>query len=84
MLFRKRKQPLFDESARNAMLCLAPHLNRALRVTLRMQEMEARASALVEMSDRALTALVVTDAFGRIGEANASARAILTRGQTAF
>ena len=57
MLFRKRKQPLFDESARNAMLCLAPHLNRALRVTLRMQEMEARASALVEMSDRALTAL---------------------------
>ena len=78
MLFRKRKQPLFDESARNAMLCLAPHLNRALRVTLRMQEMEARASALVEMSDRALTALVVTDAFGRIGEANASARAILT------
>ena len=39
--------------------------------------MQARADALVEMSDRALTAIVVTDAFGRIAEANRLARAIL-------
>ena len=77
MLFRKRKQPLFDESGRNAMLCLAHHLNRALRVTLRLREMEAGASALAEMSDRALAAIVVTDAFGRVAEANSLARAIL-------
>src|SRR5277367_3111267 len=41
MLFRERKQPLFDEIGRDAMLCLAHHLNRALRVTLRLREMEA-------------------------------------------
>jgi len=39
--------------------------------------MEARASALAEMSDRALAAIVVTDAFGCISEANSPARAIL-------
>jgi DNA-binding NarL/FixJ family response regulator len=39
--------------------------------------MEMRAAALVEMSDRALTAIVITDAFGRVAEANASAGAIL-------
>ena len=66
------------------MLCLAPHLNRALRVTLRMQEMEAGASALVEISDRALTALVVTDAFGRIGRSECVWLAPFSRRQTAF
>ena len=44
------------------------------RVTLRLREMEARASALVEMTDRALVALVLTDASGRIAEANGFAR----------
>ena len=42
-----------------------------------MQEMEARADALAAMSDRALTAIVATDAFGRIAEANSLARAVL-------
>jgi DNA-binding CsgD family transcriptional regulator len=77
MLFRERKQPLFDESVRDGIRALAPHLNRALRVTLRVKELEARASALAETNDRALAAIVVTDDFGRLSEANIPARAIL-------
>ena len=77
MLFRERKQPLFDERGLDTMRRLAPHLNRALRITLRLGEMEQRALALAEMSDRALAAVVVTDAFGCISEANSPARAIL-------
>lgn len=80
MLFRERKQPLFDESGRDAMRALAPHLNRALRVTLRLKELEARASALSETNDRALAAIVLTDPFGRVAEANSLARAILAEG----
>ena len=74
---RARKDRPFGESELRSLRRLAPHLNRALRVTLRLREMEARASALAEMSDRALTAIVVTDAFGRIAEANRLARVIL-------
>jgi DNA-binding CsgD family transcriptional regulator len=76
-ILRTRKERPFDESELRSLRRLAPHLNRALRVTLRNREMETRAEALVEMSDRALTALVVTDAFGRIAEANRLARGIL-------
>ena len=39
--------------------------------------MEARASALAETGDRALTALVLTDVYGRVAEANRLARVIL-------
>lgn len=74
---RTRKQRPFGDGELGALRALAPHLNRALRVTLRLREMEARASALAEMNDRALVALVLTDAFGRVAESNGSARAIL-------
>jgi hypothetical protein len=76
-LFRERAQPWFDDGELAALRALAPHLNRALRVTLCLREIEARAGALAETSDRALTAIVVTDAFGRVAEANDLARAIL-------
>jgi DNA-binding CsgD family transcriptional regulator len=76
-LMRTRKEGPFDDGEVAALRALAPHFNRAFRVTLRLRELEARASALAEMTDRALVALVLTDAFGRIGEANSSARAIL-------
>jgi DNA-binding CsgD family transcriptional regulator len=76
-ILRTRKERPFGESELRSLRSLAPHLNRALRVTLRNREMETRADALVEMSDRALTALVVTDAFGRVAEANRLARGIL-------
>jgi PAS domain-containing protein len=80
LLFRESKQPLFDESGRDAMRRLAPHLNRALRVTPRLKELEARASALAETNDRALAAIVLTDPFGCVAEANSLARAILAEG----
>ena len=44
---------------------------------LGLREMEARAGALANMGDRALAAIVLTDGFGRIAEANRVARAIL-------
>jgi DNA-binding NarL/FixJ family response regulator len=75
---RTRRQRPFGEAELRGLRALAPHLNRALRVTLRLKEMEAHASALAEMSDRALAAIVLTDAVGRVAEANNLARAILT------
>ena len=74
---RARKERPFGDGEVAALQALAPHFNRALRVALRLEELEARASALAEMTDRALVALVLTDAFGRIAEANGVARAIL-------
>ena len=74
---RTRKEGPFGDGEVAALRALAPHFNRALRVTLRLRELEARASAIAEMNDRALVALVLTDAFGRVAEFNGSARAIL-------
>jgi DNA-binding CsgD family transcriptional regulator len=74
---RTRRQRPFGEEELRALRALAPHLNRALRVTLRLREMEARASALAGMSDRALSAIILTDAFGRVAESNGLARSIL-------
>lgn len=74
---RTRKEGPFGDGEVAALRALAPHFNRALRVTLRLRELEARASAIAEMNDRALVALVLTDAFGRVAESNGSARAIL-------
>jgi DNA-binding CsgD family transcriptional regulator len=77
---RTRRQRPFGEAELRGLRALAPHLNRALRVTLRLREMEARRSALAEMSDRALAAVVLTDAIGRVSEANSLARTILAEG----
>ncbi len=74
---RTHKERPFSESELLSLRRLAPHLNRALRVTLRLLEMEACADASAEMGERALTAIVVTDAFGRVAEANGLARVIL-------
>ncbi len=76
-ILRTRRERPFGESELRSLRRLAPHLNRALRVTLRNREMEQRALALAEMSDRALAAVVLTDAVGRVSEANNLARAIL-------
>ena len=65
---RTRKEGPFGDGEVAALRALAPHFNRALRVTLRLRELEARASAIAEMNDRALVALVLTDAFGRVAE----------------
>jgi hypothetical protein len=74
---RTRNERPFDDGDLAALRALAPHFNRALRVTMRLREMEAQASALAETGDRALTALLLTDAYGRIAQANGLARAIL-------
>ncbi len=74
---RTRKEGPFGDGELAALRALSPHFNRALRVTLRLRELEAQASALAEMTDRALVAVVLTDAFGRIAEVNCVARAIL-------
>jgi DNA-binding CsgD family transcriptional regulator len=42
--------------------------------------MEARALGLAAINDRALVALVLTDAYGHVAEANSLARAILAEG----
>jgi hypothetical protein len=60
----------FGESELRSLRRLAPHLNRALRIALRLREMEA----LAEMSNRALTAIVVTAAFDLVAEANSLGR----------
>ena len=75
--FRGRAERPFDDGHLDALRALAPHFNRALRVTMRLREMEARANALAEASDGALTALLLTDASGRVAEANGLARALL-------
>jgi DNA-binding CsgD family transcriptional regulator len=77
---RTRRQRPFGEEELRGLRGLAPHLNRALRVTLRLREMEARVGALAAMSDRALEAVMLIDAFGRVAEANSLARAILAEG----
>ena len=75
---RTRKERPFGERELLDLRRLAPHLNRALRVSLRLRELETRAESLApEMADRALVALVLTDATGRIAETNGLARAIL-------
>jgi DNA-binding CsgD family transcriptional regulator len=76
-ILRARKERPFGQSEVRSLRHLAPHLNRALRVTLRNREMEARSDALAESVNRVLTAIVLTDGFGRIAEANSLARAIL-------
>jgi DNA-binding CsgD family transcriptional regulator len=74
---RTHKERPFSERELFDLRRLAPHLNRALRVTLRLLEMEACADSSAEMGERALTAIVVTDAFGHVAEANSLARVIL-------
>jgi DNA-binding CsgD family transcriptional regulator len=76
-LLRTRNERTFGEAELRGLRRLAPHLNRAIRVNLRLMEMEARARATADMSDRALVALALTDAKGRVAEVNALARAIL-------
>jgi DNA-binding CsgD family transcriptional regulator len=75
--FRARKEHPFGDDHLDALRALAPHFNRALRVTIRLREMEARANALAEVSDGTLTALLLTDAYGRVDEVNGLGRAIL-------
>jgi DNA-binding CsgD family transcriptional regulator len=75
---RTRNERPFGERELIVLRRLAPHLNRALRVGLRLRDMQACADAsAAEMGDRALVALVLTDATGRIAETNGLARAIL-------
>ncbi len=79
-LMRTQAQGSFAEPELHKLRRLAPHLNRAVRVHLRLREMEAAAWAAAKMSDRALVALLLTDAFGLIAETNKLARAILAEG----
>ena len=81
---RARKERPFGERELADLRRLAPHLNRALRVTLKLRDMEARADAVAGMGDRALVALVLTDAAGRIAETNGRARDILAEGDGLF
>ena len=74
---RTRDEPPFGESELFTLSRLAPHLNRALRVSLLLRELEARADACARMGDHALVALVLTDPAGRIAETNGAAREIL-------
>ena len=73
---RTRRQPPYgDGRTRRLAHASAASQPRATQVTPRLKEMEARASALAEMSDRALVALVLTDACGRVAGVEPARRA---------
>ena len=76
-VMRRRSQGLFTDAEVRRLHRLAPHLNRAIRVTLRLKEMEARADAAGEIIDRMNVAIVLTDAAGRVAELNRAAGSIL-------
>ncbi len=77
---RSRHEQPFGEPELLLLRRLAPHLNRALRVSLLLRELEARADACTEMGDRAVVGLVLTDPAGRVAETNSVAREILAKG----
>jgi DNA-binding CsgD family transcriptional regulator len=79
-LMRTREQGAYAEPELQDLRRLAPRLNSAVRVTIRLRELEAQAGAAARMSDHALVALVLTDGFGRVAEANGLARSILAEG----
>lgn len=61
-----------------------PHLNRVVHSTLRMQDAEARAAAASEITDRMHVGLVVTDASGKVSEANQLATVIIDEADGLF
>lgn len=69
------------EGAETALLALLlPHLNRSLRVFLRMTSIDALARAGTEIIDRLPQGIIVTDGAGRLGFANSTAETIIAEG----
>ena len=79
-VIRERSQRPFEEYELQGLKRLALHISRAMQVYVRLRELEARLHGVSGMSSRALVALVLTDPFGRIAEANPLASAILAEG----
>jgi DNA-binding CsgD family transcriptional regulator/PAS domain-containing protein len=59
---------------------LAPHLQRAMQLTLRIAELEARSSALAEVLSASPTSTLLTDAEARVIFLNPAASELLTQG----
>lgn len=76
-VMRSRSQGTFTAAELRRLRRLAPHLNRAARVTIRLQEMESRADALAKIVDGVKVGIVLTDASGRVADVNRLARSIL-------
>jgi DNA-binding CsgD family transcriptional regulator/PAS domain-containing protein len=76
-VIRYRREEAFSPAEVQLLQLLAPHLNRAIRVMLRLHEFERRADAAGEIVDRMSTAIVLTDGAGRVASVNRFAQAIL-------
>jgi DNA-binding CsgD family transcriptional regulator/PAS domain-containing protein len=76
-VLRTRSQHPFEAVERDLLQRLAPHLNRSIRVMLRLREIEARADAAGVLVDRMGVAMVLTDSAGRVVSVNRLAQAIL-------
>jgi len=76
-IMRSRSQDPFTAAEMRRLRRLAPHLNRAACVALRLKQMEARADSAHAMVDRMSVGIALTDACGRVAHINRAARAIL-------
>jgi len=74
---RSRSAGAYDETELTFLRLVLPHLQRSIRVFRHLAELEARASAAEAALARFSSAVVVTDAAGRIGSINEQARALL-------
>jgi DNA-binding CsgD family transcriptional regulator len=76
-ILRSQSEGPFTDAERRTLRSLAPHLNRAIRVMLRIKESEARADASSEIIDRLSVGVVLTDASGTVAEINRMAGSII-------
>jgi DNA-binding CsgD family transcriptional regulator len=74
---RTRAAGAYDETDLALLRLVLPHLQRSLRVLWRVTELEARAHAAEAALARFSSAVVVTDASGRIGSINEQAASLL-------
>lgn len=79
-LFRPRGVDAFPAHVVPLLQRLLPHLQRALKLYLRVRQADAERVALVECLDRFAEAVILLDAQGRIRATNRTADALLRRG----
>lgn len=77
---RGRDAPPFRAADRAAVASLLPHLQRALRTARRLARLDAERGAILGALDVLADAVVLTDADGRIIDANRAAAALLGAG----
>jgi DNA-binding CsgD family transcriptional regulator len=79
-VWRGPRAGMFSQAELAAMAAVQPHIARAIRLNMRLAEIEARWAALMAAEADAERAVLVFDAEERLLDANASAMALLMRG----